>query len=842
MAEKTTAPGASELAFPERFRGARVPRVGEVFWIVHGPGATDVFVGADLCLRESAQAIWEVLRDNGFQRVVFTDYRRAVYFHDARSRALTRGEPPPERVSKSRARTGFAGPMGTMLLDRPRTEHNPLSRSAPRANDAHQLTMLDGLMTKRDVRTALVIPGAETWLAEIPGSSRRSASQMLLRWVSGQVAPRNLCVLLFARAEFADAVEAIASYGYPEFATGLADLAPTRTAVVGYADEREIGRLVHHLRLTSGLRVADWTTLDHTIRTMAQQRFALRSWREQLLVLAEQRIALSIEALGLTASAPPDSRDIWQRLDDMVGMSTIKDFLRGHSKAVRADRVLWGEDRTEGEPMSLHLALSGSPGTGKTVVANMIGELYRDMGLLSSGHLIAATVEDLVSQYVSETAARTGALVQRALGGVLFIDEAYQLMNGHGQEAINRLVAEMENHRDDLAVIIAGYEAPINELIDTNPGLASRFPHDNRIVFPDFAPAELLSILLGCLAKERLPITDELRQNLGVLVGNMHRTRGVDFGNGRDMRNLAQAIKRRWAERVELTDATAIPPATTDDIPANLRSFLGTTAPVEEVLAELTPMIGLADLKATITGLVEVLKLRQRGGRKPPVAPHMLFTGAPGTGKTTVARLMGRVFVALGLLVKGHVVSTTSADLIAGYVGQTAQATRAKIEQALDGVLFIDEAYGLKATGENSFARDAVNELVAMMDTHRGRLVVIAAGYPDEMAEWVRENAGLTSRFSRTLVFDDYERAELEQIFAGVAEAEGYDLAEGVLAAAGHTLDGLRSRQGRHFGNARTVRNLFEQVELRCATRLAANSDGAVRIIAEDVPAMRDLR
>ncbi|KAF0845294.1 AAA family ATPase [Nocardia caishijiensis] len=838
---------AADLALPERVRGARAPRVGEVFWIMHGPGVTDVFAGADLCVRGCEEAIWEVLRGSGFRRVVFTDYRRTVYFHDRESRALTRGEPVPERAPARRARAGFAGPMGeTVLLDRARVMPGPSQRSTPRANDAHQLMMLDGLMTDAEVRTALVVPVAQTWLAEIPGGSRRAASQMLLRWISGQAAPRNLCVLLFAPIEFTEVITGIRQHGYPELATRLADLAPTRTTVVGYAEEAEIGRLVHHLRLTKGLRIADWSMLAHTIRTMAEQQFHLRSWREQLLVLAEGRIALSVEALGLTASAPPASRDIWQRLDEMVGMSSIKNFLRSHSKAVHNDRILWhGEPDDEREPMPLHLALSGSPGTGKTVVATMIGELYRDMGVLSRGHLVVASVEDLVSQYVSDTAVRTGEVVRRAIGGVLFIDEAYQLMQGHGQETIDRLVTEMENHRDDLAVVIAGYERPINELIDSNPGLASRFPPDNRIVFPDFEPPELHSILLQQFTGARLPITDELRQATGVLVENMYRTRGADFGNGRAMRNLVQAIKRRWADRVELTDPTDIPPATLADIPDDFRRYLATTAPLDEVLAELTPLVGLAEVKTTIRGMVDVLGLRQRRGRARSVAPHMLFVGAPGTGKTTVAQLMGRVFVALGLLVKGHVINTTAADLIAGYVGQTAMKTRAKVEEALDGVLFIDEAYGLIGTGENNFAKEAVTELVALMEAHRGRLVVIAAGYPDDIAELIQKNSGLTSRFSRTLRFDDYDRSELELIFTRVAEAEGYELADEVVALAGETLTALRIRQGKHFGNARAVRNLFDQVELRCATRVAAlsaDAEAEIRIVADDIPDARDVR
>jgi SpoVK/Ycf46/Vps4 family AAA+-type ATPase len=225
----------------------------------------------------------------------------------------------------------------------------------------------------------------------------------------------------------------------------------------------------------------------------------------------------------------------------------------------------------------------------------------------------------------------------------------------------------------------------------------------------------------------------------------------------------------------------------------------------------------------------------------------MVFVGSPGTGKTSVANLMGRVFAALGLLIKGHVVVTTRTDLVGRYIGETGPKTRAKVMEALDGVLLIDEAYQLADGTTNDFGPEAVTELITIMEEYRGRLVVIAAGYPDRMDAFIRSNEGLQSRFGEHLVFEDYSVPELRLIFERMAAAEGFTMAQGVQAKAVRWLEEDRDRlaaQGRRFGNGRTVRQLFGVIERRLATRILRLPDDqraaqSMLITPADVPNVR---
>ncbi|QDU88358.1 Stage V sporulation protein K [Pirellulimonas nuda] len=247
---------------------------------------------------------------------------------------------------------------------------------------------------------------------------------------------------------------------------------------------------------------------------------------------------------------------------------------------------------------------------------------------------------------------------------------------------------------------------------------------------------------------------------------------------------------------------------------------------VEESLAELDRLIGLDSIKHEVRSLANFLKLQQRrtaaGLPETDISLHMVFTGNPGTGKTTVARIIGRIFSALGVLEKGHLIETDRSGLVAEYAGQTGPKTNKKIDEALGGVLFIDEAYSLVASRQDdAFGHEAVQALLKRSEDDRERLVVILAGYPDEMAALLASNPGLSSRFNRQLAFDDYTPLELARIFGLMCVKNHYQLTP---AARLKVMIGLKweyDHRDRHFGNGRAVRNLFEQAIRRMANRLA---------------------
>jgi SpoVK/Ycf46/Vps4 family AAA+-type ATPase len=246
---------------------------------------------------------------------------------------------------------------------------------------------------------------------------------------------------------------------------------------------------------------------------------------------------------------------------------------------------------------------------------------------------------------------------------------------------------------------------------------------------------------------------------------------------------------------------------------------------LEDALAELDALIGLERVKHEVRTLTNFLKLQQRrrdaGLPETEISLHMVFHGNPGTGKTTVARIVGKIFGAMGILAKGHLVETDRSGLVAEYAGQTGPKTNAKVDEALDGVLFIDEAYSLIAEGEDPFGREAVQALLKRIEDQRQRLVVVFAGYPEEMRTLLRSNPGLSSRFSRQLSFDDYLPLEMARIFGLMCGKNHYELTS---AARLELLQGLSwwyDHRDRHFGNGRAVRNLFEHAIRRLANRLA---------------------
>lgn len=556
-----------------------------------------------------------------------------------------------------------------------------------------------------------------------------------------------------------------------------------------------------------------------------------------------------IKKTGNEETSPFKPEEIRAEIEKLVGLSNIKEDIEALMDFVKIQK-LRQEHGLSGSNISLHTAFLGNPGTGKTTVARLIGEYFKALGILKKGHIVEVTRADLVAEYVGGTAVKTNKVIDKALDGILFIDEAYSLAEGgendFGKEAVNILVDRMEKERDRLAVFLAGYTDKMEAFLKSNPGLSSRV--SRKFYFKDYTGSELMQIFEKQLEKNQYTMKDECLKKMEQYFNYLYDIRDEHFGNGRVVRNtlekLIKAQSDRLAEEKNVT-YDMLKTITAEDIEKAIpiKDIIVTSNKLDSIMQELDEFIGLKNIKEHIKSLVNLIRTNQKreemGLPVKPMSYHAIFCGSPGTGKTSIARILGRIYQSLGILKKGHVIEVDRSGLVAGYVGQTEEKTSKVLDQAMDGILFIDEAYALVG-GNSDFGRNAIDTILKRMDDCRDRLVVIAAGYTDRMKTFINSNPGLKDRFSWVFEFDDYNGTELFEIFLNFAKKQQYILDEEASKQLKEHLEEVVNLKLEHFGNGRYVRNLFEKIVMQQSNRIAQNIDNIKRedlstITAEDV-------
>jgi SpoVK/Ycf46/Vps4 family AAA+-type ATPase len=409
-----------------------------------------------------------------------------------------------------------------------------------------------------------------------------------------------------------------------------------------------------------------------------------------------------------------------EELKNIVGLSSVKEFITKLQDNIKIQNIRKQQGSKEAK-LSLHMIFTGNPGAGKTTMARIMAKYLKALGYLSSGHLVEVSRNDLVGQYVGETAQKTMNKINSAMGGVLVIDEAYAIARDEndifGIEAVDTIVKAVEDNRDNLVVILAGYTQEMQDFLKTNSGLKSRFNYN--VEFEDYTPSELLEITKIIAKSNGYIIDSSIDKNLLELFESKQIKGKSDSGNGRLARNIVEQAVTNQSNRLAKLDENDIQKDELNKL--TISDFGLDTKEVFDLEEELTSIIGLDDVKEFVRDLEKQLIAKEKRKQigvsvESSQSLNMIFTGNPGTGKTTVARLIGNLMKRMGVLKSGQVVETDRSGLVGQYAGETTKKTTEIFKSALGGVLFIDEAYALMSSENDPLGKEAVDTLVKLIE------------------------------------------------------------------------------------------------------------------------------
>ena len=508
----------------------------------------------------------------------------------------------------------------------------------------------------------------------------------------------------------------------------------------------------------------------------------------------------------------------YDKLNKMIGLTSVKKQI---DHIIAADIVEKERNKRQGNAYefgAMHMIFGGNPGTAKTTVAKLFAGIAKEKGILKSGTFVERGGMDLDG--LGCTIEIREAFIA-AKGGILFIDEAYSLKS---DTAVTVLIQEMENKKDDVIVILAGYNERMRAFMEINEGLKSRIPY--WIDFPDYNVDELTDIFNMMVKDRGFAVTeDAIREARNIF----EKVRFMDnFGNGRYVRNLIERATQNQSvrllaarENVENIRKNELFLITKDDI-SMLEECLKNDREIGTARKELDEMIGLSSVKAIIHKAIASFKLKKvcmdRGICKGNPSLHMVFTGNPGTAKTTVARLFAEIMKDEKILPSGNFVEAGRADLVGDHVGATAPLVKKKFKEAQGGVLFIDEAYSLCDSYENGFGDEAINTLVQEMENHKDDVIVIFAGYPVQMKQFLDRNPGMASRIAFHVEFKDYSTDELCDITRLMLARKQMMIMDAAMEKLKNIYESVRG--DKDFGNGRFVRKMLEEAEMNLAERV----------------------
>ncbi len=517
----------------------------------------------------------------------------------------------------------------------------------------------------------------------------------------------------------------------------------------------------------------------------------------------------------------------YDKLQKMIGLTSVKEQI---NHIIATDIVEKERKKRKGssvyESGTMHIIFSGNPGSAKTTVAKLFAGIAKEKGILKSGAFVERGGMDL-DGFGCTLTIRDAFMA--ADGGVLFIDEAYSLKS---DIAVTVLIQEMEKRRDDVIVILAGYHERMKAFMEINEGLKSRIPY--WIDFPDYNVDELTDIFKMMVTSRGFAVTEDgVKEARNIF----EKARFMDnFGNGRYVRNLIDRAVQNQSVRLLATRENAenirkkeIFLITKEDI-CMLEKDKKSDRKNGAARQELDEMTGLSSVKTIIHKAVASYKLKKlcmdKGIHKESPSLHMVFTGNPGTAKTTVARLFAEILKDEKILPSKNFIETGRAELVSPLVGATAPLVKKKFKEAQGGVLFIDEAYSLCDNYEDGLGDEAINTLVQEMENHRDDVIVIFAGYPDKMQQFLDRNPGMSSRIAFHVEFEDYSTHELCDITRLMLSRKQMRITDAAMEKLRKIYDSVK--KSRDFGNGRFVRKMLEEAEMNLAERISQSDESKI--------------
>ena len=871
------------------------------FFFVHG-ATKDYFCLPDLAYLPFVEALRLHLQTIGYDRVVFYNSSKKIHFLDQRSAQLDQNSGVPQReeaqnnrhVSKVRS-----GPLGQRRIDQAadqihdarQSEYSGAPMEFRQMSDAVVASTLDQKVKQKELPTAFVFSDGLDVLQRFDNEGVRDLAAKFNEWDGLPQNNRSIFILVLAPDFDCNQLYESLSGSHSHWNALRNKAFDGRKpkldffSIIPPPEQGEIGNYLNRLRLVNR-KSLNWRDFD-AIRDSLASRVMNKSLRMQELAAELDNLSLIDRSAVSSLNGTAEQNDSIEQLRLRAG-----DKLANKLQSISALRKLEISSEHKGggsvpggcnygslprfhrlapkkTEVNINLVLLGSPGTGKSEAARLIAQAYRESGILPLGHCIEVLREDLVGGYIGQSALKTAEVIERAMGGVLFIDETYQLASSEfGKEALETVMGAMTSpeRQGHFAVIFAGYEKDIREVIRSNPGLESRFGDDNFIVIPDFDAAKLESVFRFHAKKRGFELDAQLSTALPVFIDQWSKEarrqkREVSvkskveeqpFANGRAVVNLLGQIIGKHSMRV-----VSAPPGTSlllelQDIPTEFAKFIDKVAAptVETVLASLDDLVGLGQIREHFRQIAnriafESEQMRVMGQEMRSIAPgHFLFIGPPGTGKSAVARKLGEMFRVLGVLEVGHVVDGKRSDLVSSYAEGTPDLTKKKVNEALHGVLFLDEAYALTADAASagSAGLACINTLLPLMEDHREQLCVVAAGYEKDMDSFLRSNQGLRSRFTETFYFNNYSATELTEIFRRMAEQKQYQVNADVIPVLQRYFQQVLDQQDPEFANARTVRKFLDTLISNRCTRImrTPNEIGTTSILTtiglDDLP------